>query len=152
MTIHETSGELRLQKHGRGFYGDWLVEIEAFDHGHLWYSNVQLRSRQVYTVHLEPYNFNAPQLIYPNSGRMHRFSFFDQQVGRPLTMADDTPMPYFTAEDDDGGIYGEVTFSFVNTVENSGDAEFFDLIAIDSKSAQLYLRRPVEAKFYHVGW
>lgn len=73
--INEITGELRLMKHGRGFYGNWLVEIEAFDHGHLWDTKVQLRSSEVYTIHLEPYNFHAPQLIYPNSGMMHRFRF-----------------------------------------------------------------------------
>lgn len=73
--IDETSGELRLMKQGRGFYGDWLVTIEAFDHGHLWDTKIQLRSSEVYTVRLEPYNFHAPQLLYPTSGSMHRFRF-----------------------------------------------------------------------------
>lgn len=137
-------------KQGRGFYGDWLVTIEAFDHGHLWHTELQLRSSDVYTVHLEPYNFNAPQLVYPTSGMVQRFSFYGQQIGRPLIMADDDPMPSFTALDADGGIFGDVTFVIADTVANSGDADFFEVLSLDSKTAQLYLRKHIEAKFYHV--
>lgn len=59
-------------------------------------------------------------------------------------------MPNFSALDADGGIFGDITFSIVDTVENSGEADFFEVVSIGAKSAQLYLRKPIEAKFYHV--
>lgn len=65
-------------------------------------------------------------------------------------MADKTVIPPFVAKDDDGGVYGEVKFSMVDNVAGSNDVDCFDIVAVDTKSAQLYLRRPIEAKFYKV--
>lgn len=41
-------------------------------------------------------------------------SYDNQQVGRPLMLADNTPVPMFEARDDDGGIFGDITFEIAN--------------------------------------
>lgn len=66
--IDENTGAIRFKQPARGFYGQWAVQIEAFDYGHLWTSHIQLRSSQTYTVTIEPYNFHAPVIVSPNPG------------------------------------------------------------------------------------
>lgn len=45
-------------------------------------------------------------------------SFDNQQVGRPLVLADSTLVPMFEARDDDGGVYGDITFEINSGGEN----------------------------------
>lgn len=67
--IDGSSGALRLATDANGFYGQWSVEIEAFDHGHLYDSKIQLSSSQKYTITVEPYNFHAPVMVSPSLGQ-----------------------------------------------------------------------------------
>lgn len=98
----------------KGFYGTWLVTIEAYDHGHEWTTQLQLKSEQTYRFVVNPYNYMAPQLVYPLSDKAHRLSFDNQQLNRPLVLADNTIVPMFEARDDDGGDYGDVTFEIAS--------------------------------------
>lgn len=56
----------------RGFYGTWLVTIEAYDHGHEWTTQLQLKSEKTYEVVVNPVNYNAPELVYPSTDKAHR--------------------------------------------------------------------------------
>lgn len=42
------------------------------------------------------------------------YSYENQQVGRPLILADNTVVPMFEAKDDDGGEFGDITFEIAN--------------------------------------
>lgn len=80
-----------------------------------------------------------------------RYSFYAQQVSTPLKLIDGiTPFPLLLAVDPDGGTYGDVHFQLASTSSGSNDADHFTLFQVDAKSAQLYLQRPVEARFYHL--
>lgn len=41
-------------------------------------------------------------------------SYDNQQVGRPLILADNTDVPMFEAKDDDGGHFGDIEFEIAN--------------------------------------
>lgn len=59
----------------RGFYGTWLVTIEAYDHGHEWTTVLQLKSEKTYEIIVNPFNYNAPVLVYPLSEKAHRLRY-----------------------------------------------------------------------------
>lgn len=44
------------------------------------------------------------------------FSFAGQQVNRPLVQDDGTELPYLVAIDEDGGIYGDVSFEIADNI------------------------------------
>lgn len=46
---------------------------------------------------------------------VNKFNSFDKQhIGRPLILTDDTTVQPFEAEDEDGGIFGDITFEIAN--------------------------------------
>lgn len=102
----------------KGFYGTWLVTIEAYDHGHEWTTQLQLKSEKTYEIVVIPYNYNAPVMVNPISGKAHRLSYDNQHVGRPLILADNTDVPMFEARDDDGGVFGDITFMIASHGES----------------------------------
>lgn len=59
----------------KGFYGTWLVTIEAFDHGHQWHSQIQLSSKETYEITIEPFNFNSPILMHPLNDQAYRLRY-----------------------------------------------------------------------------
>lgn len=76
--INSESGEIYLTTPARGFYGQWAVDIEAFDHGHEWDSHIQLRSLDTFTFTVEPYNFHTPAIVAPAAnagGMLHRLRY-----------------------------------------------------------------------------
>lgn len=56
----------------RGFYGTWLVTIEAYDHGHEYDTRLQLKSEKTYELIITPFNYMAPELVYPTNDKAHR--------------------------------------------------------------------------------
>lgn len=70
-------------------------------------------------------------------------------MSRPLLLIDGTAFPALSAVDNDGGTFGDVGFELASFQANS-DADQFTVLKVDTKSAQLYLQRPVEARLYHV--
>lgn len=75
--IDSETGEIRLNQDARGFYGTWLVTFVAYDHGHLWESQIQLNSSETYEITIEPQNFNEPILLSPTTGKTHRLRYFN---------------------------------------------------------------------------
>lgn len=80
----------------------------------------------------------------------YRYSFIETQISKPLVPIDGTAFPLFRAVDDDGGIFGEVSFEIESTLANSDDADHFNLLQVDAKTTQLYVQLPIQAKLYHV--
>lgn len=72
ISVDKKYGSLRVKQELKGFYGTWLVTIEAFDHGHEWHSQNQLKSNETYEITIDPYNFNAPTLVHPVNGQAYR--------------------------------------------------------------------------------
>lgn len=70
--INDVTGVIRFKLNPKGYYGTWMVTIEAYDHGHNWDSHIQLRSNEIYEVTVDPYNFNAPAVVNPTDGRTYR--------------------------------------------------------------------------------
>lgn len=66
----------------RGFYGTWLVTIEAYDHGHEWTTQLQLKSEKTYQIEVNPFNYNAPQLVYPLTDKAHRLRYQIRKLRR----------------------------------------------------------------------
>lgn len=78
--IDEVSGVVRYKINPKGYWGTWLVTFEAFDHGHLWTSNIQLNSTKMFELTIEPYNFNAPTIINPINGRTYRLRLVQYEL------------------------------------------------------------------------
>lgn len=53
-------GQLRALKDLKSYYGWWEVTIEAYDHG-----EPRMSNSSTYDIHIRPYNFHAPVIIYP---------------------------------------------------------------------------------------
>lgn len=79
--IDATSGVFSFVENPKGYYGTWLVTIEAYDHGHLWDSQIQLNSTETYEVTVEPYNFNAPRVVSPAESRTFRLRYALRREG-----------------------------------------------------------------------
>ncbi|XP_037029736.1 cadherin-23-like [Bradysia coprophila] len=133
----------------KGFYGMWLVTIEAYDHGHEFTTQLQLKSEKTYQFVINPFNYMAPELVYPLSGKAHRLSYDNQQLNRPLLLADNTPVPMFEARDDDGGDFGKITFE-IASYGGGDDASYFRIVEETRNKSQIYLQKPIEARFYQL--
>lgn len=79
------------------------------------------------------------------------FSFDDQQIGRPLKLADKTIIPPFEATDPDGGNYGNITFE-ITDYGNGNDADHFKVVKETTKQSRIHLEMPIEARFYRVSF
>jgi hypothetical protein len=55
----------------------------------------------------------------------------------------------FHARDDDGGRFGEITFTISSALGN-GDEDYFEIREIDSKKSKLRLKKNIEEKKYQV--
>ncbi|KAJ6639917.1 Cadherin-23 [Pseudolycoriella hygida] len=141
--------DIVVQQSLRGFYGKWLVTVEAFDHGHEWHSQFQQKSNKTYEITVNPFNYNAPTMVFPLSDGNLRFGYDTQQVGRPLLLSDNTIIPMFEARDEDGGIFGDITFEIVS-FSGGDDASYFDIAKETRNTAQIYLRRPIELGTYQL--
>lgn len=78
-------------------------------------------------------------------------------------------LPYLEARDEDGGIYGDISFEIVDNIvgklalfviwfrwlnhtgfAGSEDSTYFDIIKVDNKRSQIYLKEMILPKFYKV--
>lgn len=75
LTLDKKYGSIQVKKDLKGFYGTWMVTIEAFDHGHQWHSQIQLKSTETYEITIEPFNFNSPILMHPLNGQAYRLRY-----------------------------------------------------------------------------
>ena len=51
----------------RGFSGVWRLQILAKDRGSLGNAGESQMARKSYEISIEPYNFEAPRIIFPRS-------------------------------------------------------------------------------------
>ncbi len=58
-------------------------------------------------------------------------------------------MEIFQARDDDGGRFGEITFT-ISSARGNEDEDYFEIREIDSKTSKLRLKKNIEEKKYQV--
>lgn len=65
-------GDIVVKQSLKGYYGDWNINIRAYDHGDEWDSRVSLWSNQTYLLRINPYNYETPVITYPVASNVIR--------------------------------------------------------------------------------
>nr|AGH20077.2 BT-R3 [Anopheles gambiae] len=144
--IDEYNAVLRVAQDLKGFYGTWTLKIKACDRGSEYEPIIPLTEEpkdncetRDYELTVEPFNYNTPSITYPSRSAQLRLKYESLQNGRPLVETNGSPLPKFEAIDDDGGIYGDVTFSLTSTNDGEQDHEVFRVDKVDNKTGLLVL-------------
>ncbi|XP_058457126.1 cadherin-23-like isoform X2 [Malaya genurostris] len=137
------------------FYGNWIVDIEACDRGdeyELVPNSPRWCTSSGYTIQVQPVNYMAPILDYPQDDARIRLKFESLANGRPLVNTQGETIPNFRATDTDGGDFGVVTFSLTSQDPSSQDHVYFQLNEVSKNQAQLVLVNAdaIEARSYRV--
>lgn len=144
----QNRGTLVVVKTLQGFHGTWAVEIEAYDHGDEGDSGVSLSSTETYMLEIEPFNFNAPKIIFPNKDQTLRLRY-PQSTNVPLYTFDNRILDSFEAVDVDGGVFGQVEFRIVGSV-NDKDHESFQFIGDGTNKYQLQISQSIDDRIYEI--
>ncbi|GAB0091829.1 fat-like cadherin-related tumor suppressor homolog [Sergentomyia squamirostris] len=143
------TGTLKVQRSLQGYYGTWRINIEAYDHGDEWDSQISLSSNQTYNLRIDPFNYETPRIVFPEAGNIIRLRFNDANVNSQLLMTNGVPLPPFEAEDSDGGAFGDVTFSLTGS-PNGEDHLKFQFEKVDRHHSNLRITEQIESKTYSV--
>ncbi|XP_049537352.1 cadherin-23-like [Anopheles darlingi] len=154
-SVNEYNATLKAARDFKGYYGNWTVRIEACDRGSEYEPIIALpepgrdncRTRD-YELVINPFNYQAPTIIYPVRNSQLRLKYESLYNGRPLNDTNGSVLPDFSAIDEDGGIYGDVTFTLQSTNEGDKDHEVFRIDKIDRKSGQLVLENALAVQPY----
>uniref|UniRef100_A0A182VRC6 Cadherin domain-containing protein n=1 Tax=Anopheles minimus TaxID=112268 RepID=A0A182VRC6_9DIPT len=144
--VDEYSASLKVAQDLKGFHGTWTLQVEACDRGSEYKPIIELPApaenncrTRAYEVVVMPFNYNSPTIIYPTRNAQIRLKYDSLKNGSTLVDTNGSPLPNFVAVDDDGGIYGHVTFSLRSTNDNEKDHEVFRVEKVDEKMGQLVL-------------
>ncbi|XP_049281712.1 cadherin-23-like isoform X2 [Anopheles funestus] len=144
--IDEYSASLKVAQDLKGFHGTYTLEVEACDRGSEYRPDIELPTPAVnncatrdYEVVVMPFNYNSPTITYPTRNAQIRLKYESLKNGTTLVDTNGSNLPNFAAVDDDGGIYGHVTFSLRSTNDNDKDHEIFRVEPVDEKSGRLVL-------------
>ncbi|XP_075148855.1 cadherin-AgCad1-like [Haematobia irritans] len=141
ITVNNRFGKLKTRESLRGFYGFWLIEIEAADMG-----SPSLKNISSYELYIKPYNFHAPEIRYPVINKSIRICYSLQEPLRPLYEADcNTRLRQFQVYDPDGGEYGDVHFEMSSDV---GHDQYFHLAKDSRNSTNLYVKNVMASGIY----
>uniref|UniRef100_A0A182N760 Cadherin domain-containing protein n=1 Tax=Anopheles dirus TaxID=7168 RepID=A0A182N760_9DIPT len=148
VNVNEYSAELKVAQDLKGFYGTWTLQIEACDRGAEYEPIIELLEPvenkctfHDYELVVEPFNYNTPSIVYPTRNAQIRLKYESLATG-PLVDTNGTNLPNFVAIDDDGGEFGNVTFSLRSTNDNGNDHEVFRVHKVDDKTGILVLENP----------
>ncbi|XP_053667519.1 cadherin-23-like [Anopheles marshallii] len=144
--VDEYSASLKVTQDLKGFHGTWALKVEACDRGSEYNPIIELpepaenncKTRD-YEVVVMPFNYNSPTIIYPTRNAQFRLKYESLKNGTALVDTNGSTLPNFVAVDDDGGIYGHVTFSLRSTNDNGQDHELFRVEKLDEKMGRLVL-------------
>uniref|UniRef100_A0A182SJM7 Cadherin domain-containing protein n=1 Tax=Anopheles maculatus TaxID=74869 RepID=A0A182SJM7_9DIPT len=144
--VDEYSASLKVAQDLKGYYGTWTLKIEACDRGIEYKPIIELpepaeskcRTRD-YELVVTPFNYNSPTIIYPTRNIQIRLKYESLKNGSPLIDTNGSNLPNFVAVDNDGGIYGDITFSLRSTNDNDRDHEVFRVDKLDEKTGRLVL-------------
>uniref|UniRef100_A0A1B0B2E9 Cadherin domain-containing protein n=1 Tax=Glossina palpalis gambiensis TaxID=67801 RepID=A0A1B0B2E9_9MUSC len=142
-TVHDRVGKLLVNRSLKGFYGFWIILIQASDHGIPEQKNISS-----YEVYVRPFNFHMPVIRYPVAGKTLRICQSLQEAYRPLYLADcQRRLNLFEAYDPDGNKYGDVTFDLDSDV---GDDKHFQMIKLSRNTSALHVKKILPAGSYSV--
>uniref|UniRef100_A0A182IQ39 Cadherin domain-containing protein n=1 Tax=Anopheles atroparvus TaxID=41427 RepID=A0A182IQ39_ANOAO len=152
---NEYNATLRVDEDLRGYYGNWTLQIEACDRGSEYEPIIVLpepakdncRTRD-YELRVNPYNYNTPTISYPPRNTQLRLKYESLYNGRPLNDTNGSTIRNFLAIDDDGGVFGDVTFSLRSTNDDEKDHEVFRVDKVDQKTGQLVLENALAVMPY----
>ncbi|CAH0582882.1 unnamed protein product [Chrysodeixis includens] len=131
--IENVTGELETAMHLKGFWGTYTIHIQAYDHG-----IPQQLSEERYSLVVRPYNYHAPEFVFPQQGAVYRLSLEQSTVNGVLVQVSGQSFPRVTATDEDGLHAGAVTFSVVGA-----PGEYFSMRNFDDNTGELYLTQPL---------
>ncbi|XP_035894666.1 cadherin-23-like isoform X2 [Anopheles stephensi] len=144
--VDEYSTSLKVAQDLKGYHGTWTLKVEACDRGIEYDPIIELPeppeskcSTRDYELVVTPFNYNSPTIIYPTRNAQIRLKYESLKNGSPLVDTNGSNLPDFVAVDDDGGIYGDVTFSLQSTNDNDRDHEVFRMDKLDAKTGRLVL-------------
>lgn len=131
----------------RGFSGIWNVTIIARDRGALGDAGFSLESIKSYEITIDPFNFDAPRIVFPQNTESATVDIDQVRIGTTLTKLDGTSLAPFEAIDNDVGAFGDVTFKLASI---NGDHELFDIRKLDKSQSDLIVVRQAEERTYMV--
>ncbi|XP_048489545.1 cadherin-87A-like [Plutella xylostella] len=131
VNLDNKTGELETTMPLKGFWGTYDIHIRAFDLG-----VPQQASEETYVLTVAPYNYHAPQFVFPAPGAVLRLARETALAG--LELVDGTKLRKVEATDEDGLEAGEVTYSIVGSDEAM---EYFTIIPSDGT---LLLTSPIQ--------
>ncbi|KAL9913563.1 cadherin-AgCad1-like [Glossina fuscipes fuscipes] len=142
-TVHDRVGKLLVNRSLKGFYGFWIILIQASDHGIPEQKNISS-----YEVYVRPFNFHMPVIRSPVAGKTLRICQSMQEAYRPLYLADcQRRLNLFEAYDPDGNKYGDVTFDLDSDV---GDDKHFQMIKLSRNTSALHVKKILPAGSYSI--
>uniref|UniRef100_A0A1B0ACX3 Cadherin domain-containing protein n=1 Tax=Glossina pallidipes TaxID=7398 RepID=A0A1B0ACX3_GLOPL len=142
-TIDNRVGKLLVKKSLKGYYGFWIILIEASDQGIPEQKNISS-----YEVYVRPFNYHMPVIRYPVAGKTLRICHSLQEANRPLYLADcQQRLNLFEAYDPDGSKYGDVTFNLDSDV---GDDRHFRMMKLSRNTSVLYVKKILPAGSYSI--
>ncbi|XP_047999380.1 protocadherin Fat 1-like [Leguminivora glycinivorella] len=130
--LWEFRGELETAMDLRGYWGTYEIRIRAYDHG-----DPMLDSFEWYQVSIAPYNFHAPEFVFPLTGTTVRLSK-ERSANGPLVTVADAFLESLHATDEDGLHAGEVDFSVVG---NADAIQYFEIDNLGDNRGELRLAR-----------
>ncbi|XP_063386111.1 protein dachsous-like [Cydia fagiglandana] len=130
--LWEFHGELETAMDLRGYWGTYEIRIRAYDHG-----DPMLDSYEWYQISIAPYNFHAPEFVFPLTGTTVRLSK-ERSANGPLVTVADTFLESLHATDEDGLHAGEVDFS---VVANADAVQYFEIDNLGDNRGDLRLAR-----------
>lgn len=130
--LWEFRGELETLMDLRGYWGTYEIRIRAYDHG-----DPMLDSFEWYQISIAPYNFHAPEFVFPLTGTTVRLSK-ERSANGPLVTVADTFLESLHATDEDGLHAGEVDFSVAG---NADAIQYFEIDNLGENRGELRLAR-----------
>lgn len=82
---------------------------------------------------------------------LYNFSYNNIEIGKTLLTVEHIPLQPFEAQDEDGGVFGNVTFTIVTSSDNE-DNKYFEFHKINTKQSELRLKKKIEEKTYYVSY
>ncbi|CAG4933762.1 unnamed protein product [Parnassius apollo] len=110
--IQNVTGELETAMDLKGFWGTYSIHILAFDYGH-----PRQCSDERYELIIRPYNFHAPEFIFPRHETSVRLAKERAVVNGLLVKVNGEFLDRIAATDEDGLHAGIVTFSIFGDVD-----------------------------------
>ncbi|XP_052759577.1 LOW QUALITY PROTEIN: cadherin-23-like [Galleria mellonella] len=126
LQLFNVSGQLYTAVDLKGYWGTYAIHIGAFDHG-----VPQLFDDEIYEIEIRPYNYRAPEFVFPADGTTVRLARERATTNGLLALVNGEFLDQVSATDEDGLHAGLVTFDI------SGDAEASQFFEVSNNGENL---------------